>query len=87
MVVLRERCGQALIRYDEIDKDGKKKDARFEWWYNTQKMNEGIKMEEKSGKTCIYCYVFKGAYRERWLIEEFDRRVPKYKVEQQSFIM
>ncbi|MGE5629578.1 MAG: hypothetical protein ACM3TR_00615 [Caulobacteraceae bacterium] len=80
MIVLRERGGQALIRYDEFDHEGKKHDARFEWWYNTQKMKAGIKMEENNGKTNIYCYVFRGAYRERWLVEEFDRRVPKYKV-------
>lgn len=80
MIVLRERGGQALIKREETDHDGKKREVSFEWWHNLQKMKEGIKMEEKDEKTYIYCYVFKGAYRERWLIEEFDRRVPKYKV-------
>lgn len=78
MTVLRERNGQALIKYDEQSGAEKKRDARFEWWFNTQKMKEGVKLEEKNGKTQIYCYQFNGSYRERWLIEEFDRRVPRH---------
>jgi hypothetical protein len=70
MTVLRERNGQALIRYD----------GYFEWWFNTKKMYEGVKLEEKNGKTQIYCFEFKGGYRECWLTEEFDRRVPKYNI-------
>ncbi|MHB1391975.1 MAG: hypothetical protein ACYCYE_02675 [Clostridia bacterium] len=80
MTVLRERHGQALIRYDELVAGEKKHDVHFEWWFNTQKMKEGVRLEEENGKTRIYCYQFKGSYRERWLMEEFDRRVPKYKV-------
>lgn len=80
MVVLRERNGQALIKHVVEDQEQKVKDAWFEWWYDTQKMKDSIRMEEKNGKTYIYCYTFRGAYRERWLMEEFDRRVPKYKV-------
>lgn len=80
MTVLRERDGQALIKYDELTGGEKKCEVRFEWWFNTQKMREGIRLEEENGKTRIYCYEFKGSYRERWLMEEFDRRVPKYKV-------
>ncbi|HYE08778.1 MAG TPA: hypothetical protein VEF53_01215 [Patescibacteria group bacterium] len=80
MTVLRERQGQALIRYDEQGDRGKKRDAHYEWWFNTQKMKEGVKLEEENGRTHIYCYQFKGSYRERWLMEEFDRRVPKYRV-------
>lgn len=80
MIVLRERHGQALIKYDEPAGQGKKKEIRYEWWFNTQKMKEGVKMEEENGRTRIYCFEFKGSYRERWLMEEFDRRVPKYKV-------
>jgi hypothetical protein len=77
MTVLRERHGQALIRYDEQVNGERRRDARFEWWFDTQKMREGVKLEEKNGKIHIYCYQFKGSYRERWLMEEFDRRVPK----------
>jgi|GEM_PF-1365084 len=77
MIVLRERHGQALIRYDEQLSGERECDARFEWWFNTQKMREGVKLEEKNGKTHIYCYQFKGSYREHWLMEEFDRRVPQ----------
>jgi len=77
MIILRERHGQALIRYDEHMPGGKKHDMRFEWWLNTQKMKEGIRLEEKDGITHIYCYEFRGSYREHWLMEEFDRRVPK----------
>lgn len=80
MTVLRERQGQALIKYDEQAAGGKKHDMRFEWWFNTQKMREGVKLEEKNGRTHIYCYEFKGSYRERWLMEEFDRRVPRHMV-------
>jgi len=87
MVVLRERNGQTLVKIEGKDSCGKSKDVYFEWWYNTEKMRQGIKMEEKNGKTYIYCYMFKGAYRERWLIEEFDRRVPKYKVVQKACVL
>ncbi|KUO76013.1 MAG: hypothetical protein APF77_00005 [Clostridia bacterium BRH_c25] len=80
MTVLRERHGQALIRYDDQESGGKKHDMRFEWWFNTQKMKEGVKLEEENGKTRIYCYEFKGSYREHWLMEEFDRRVPRHMV-------
>lgn len=80
MIVLRERHGQALVKYDEQPGGGQNRDARFEWWFNTQKMREGVKLEEKGGKTQIYCFEFKGSYRERWLIEEFDRRVPNHMV-------
>jgi hypothetical protein len=80
MTVLRERQGQALIRYEEQVAGDKRRDVRFEWWFNTQKMKDGVRLEEENGKTHIYCYQFKGSYRERWLMEEFDRRVPKYKV-------
>lgn len=78
MTVLRERHGQALIKYDDQPSGERKRDTRFEWWFNTQKMREGVKLEEKNGKTHIYCYEFKGSYREHWLMEEFDRRVPKH---------
>lgn len=80
MIVLRERGGQALVKYEEKGGKTESKDVSFEWWHNTQKMKEGVKMEERDGRTYIYCFIFKGAYRERWLIEEFDRRVPKHKV-------
>lgn len=80
MTVLKEGYGQALIKYEELTAGGKKRDVRFEWWFNTQKMREGIKLEEKNGKTHIYCYEFKGSYRERWLMEEFDRRVNNQKI-------
>lgn len=80
MIVLRERHGQALIKYDDQASGSSKRDTRFEWWFNTQKMKEGIKLEEKNGRTHIYCYEFRGGYRERWLVEEFDRRVPKHMV-------
>jgi hypothetical protein len=80
MIVLRERHGQALVKYDEQAVQGRKKETRYEWWFNTQKMREGVKLEEENGRTRIYCFEFKGSYRERWLVEEFDRRVPKYKV-------
>lgn len=80
MTVIRERNGQALVRYDEQVIEGKRNDMRFEWWLNTEKMKSGVKLEEKNGKTQIYCFEFKGSYREYWLMEEFDRRVPKHKV-------
>jgi hypothetical protein len=80
MNVIRERNGQALVKYDVKGTTGKKNDMRFEWWFNTEKMRKGVKLEEQDGKTHIYCYEFKGSYRELWLMEEFDRRVPKHKV-------
>lgn len=75
MTVLRERQGQALVRYDISTDSGSKLDARYEWWFNTDKMREGIKLEEKNGRTQIYCFDFIGDYREYWLTEQFDRRL------------
>ncbi len=75
MTVLKERQGQVLVKYDggaDIDRG---LDARYEWWFNTDKMKEGIKLEEKNGRTQIYCFDFVGAYREYWLMEQFDRRL------------
>ncbi len=80
MTVIRERNGQALVRYDVPETSGKKHDMRYEWWFNTDKMRKGVKLEEENGKTRIYCFEFKGSYKEYWLMEEFDRRVPKHKV-------
>ena len=79
MIILRERNGQALLKYNE-DPDSRKVHAKYEWWNNTQKMEEDIRLEERNGKTLIYCFSFYGEYRENWLLEEFDRRVPKYQV-------
>lgn len=79
MTVIRERDGQALVRCDEKGTPWRKNDIRYEWWINTEKMKKGIRLEEINGKTRIYCFEFRGGYRERWLMEEFDRRVPKYK--------
>lgn len=75
MTVLRERQGQALVKYDISTDGGSKIDARYEWWFNINKMKEGIKLEEENEKTQIYCFDFIGAYREYWLMEEFDRRL------------
>ena len=80
MTVIRERNGQALVRCEEKGASWRKNDIRYEWWINTEKMKDGIKIEEINGKTRIYCFEFRGGYRELWLMEEFDRRVPKYKV-------
>lgn len=74
MIVLRERHGQALIRYDEQVNGEKGSDACFKWWFNIRRMREGAKLKEKND---ICCYQFGGSYKERWFMEEFDRRVPQ----------
>lgn len=77
MIVLKERDGQALLKHVEERAD-RKRVVKYEWWNDTKKMKDGIRLEEKNGKTHIYCYSFYGEYRETWLMEEFDRRVSKY---------
>lgn len=78
MNLLRERHGQALVKYDISTDESRKPDARYEWWINTKKMKDGVKLEEMDGKTQIYCLEFIGRYKEYWLMEEFDRRIPKH---------
>jgi len=75
MVILRERHGQALVKYHIHTDEGSLMDARYEWWFDLKKMEDGIKLEEKDGKTQIYCMDFIGDYREYWLLEQFDRRL------------
>ncbi len=79
MKVLRERNGQALVKIEECSIDSNSC-VKFEWWYDIQKMKDDIKLEERNNKTYIYCYIFKGSDKETWLVDEFDRRVPKTKV-------
>ncbi|MFZ5352928.1 MAG: hypothetical protein ACOZCL_09420 [Bacillota bacterium] len=75
MIVLRERNGQALVKITDSNSS-----VKFEWWYDTQKMYDGVRMEEKNNKTHIYCYIFNGSEKESWLLQEFDKRVPKVRV-------
>ncbi len=75
MKVLRERNGQAILRVEDQHMG-----INYEWWFDIQKMRDGIRLEEKNNKTYIYCHIFKGKDKESWIVEEFDRRVPRVRI-------
>lgn len=78
--VLKKRGNEALIKIQKDVKFGDKicKSTRYEWWYDINKMKEGITEEKINGEQYIYCSGFSGI-KEEELLKMFDEAEGKIK--------